>query len=339
MTREITRNLAFLLAVFLPGISQSGFSQEPRQPGTVLFSDSPAVSGLEQRKSSSSIEKDRVVEFDQKDPLLIVGEIAEEMRASQTEEATRLDAIRDGLRALQDRNQLLEKLTEQRNSEIEAVLERAARAQRIAEDARRTAEQSSSATVAAMQQLLSLRKKEQATAPAEVVLPPEPTTIGSNRDAQPTEPGPAADSPNSGAIPVERGLVDNSESSQPVPSTTPSLRSVPVFDQAIDREKFADNLFGAGEYKTSVAIYSDLIRLAPDGSDVAWYQYQAASCYRNLGKLDKAERLYRKVAAEKESFLASTARWWLSIIEDQRLVNQTVAKLSNVLNGSSADGQ
>ena len=281
--------------------------------------------------------------FDQEEnPLQIANDIAQEMRTNQNEESSKLDVIRDGLQALQDRNIRLEELTKQRTHELEAAYEKAAQAQRVADDARRTAENSNNVTMEAMRQLLSIQEQN-AGQPNDTTLsipdlPPPDSTANRVGGAPDPLPPKSPDNPMED-ISMARGIAATSQPPPPTPTVTPSFRSVPVFEQAINREKFADNLFGAGEYETAVAIYADLLKSPPEGSDVFWFQYQLACCYRNLGKFDQAERLYRMVAAEKESFLASTARWWLSMIEDQRMVNQTIGNLHTALSGSSADGK
>ena len=315
---------------FLLCLASMSRSQEPQQPKSVQFSDAPLFDDEGERMPSvitrptENIE--HIIEFDRNDPLQLAAEIAEEMQTNQLEESSQMEAIREGLKVLQNRNQLLEKLSLERNNELEATKQLAAQAKRMAEDARRDAERSNNVTMEAMRQLLAIQNEVKrpprtlpptphvATSPTLVMEPSPPATESETTDSTPLISEPRTDSaspPTSVANP-------------------PQIGAVPIMDEAIDREKFADNLFGAGEFETAVAIYVELIKNPPEESEVNWFLYQAASCYRNLGDLDRAENLYRKVAADKDALISSTARWWLSMIEDQRMVYQTIEKLNRV---------
>lgn len=107
-----------------------------------------------------------------------------------------------------------------------------------------------------------------------------------------------------------------------------SVTPVDLTGAAVDRLRLADALFGSGDYRLARDIYLQL-RVSPlHTSERTWIEFQIASCYRNLGEHQNAEKFYRMVVGSKEdTTLTDYARWWLDGIRNKKDVEKTLEQI------------
>jgi hypothetical protein len=64
-----------------------------------------------------------------------------------------------------------------------------------------------------------------------------------------------------------------------------------------------------------------------------WVQFQNASCLREMGDLVKAKKQLRILAGQAEAeWLATSARWWLDMIDDRAELEQQIVATQSQLN-------
>jgi tetratricopeptide (TPR) repeat protein len=287
------------------------------------------------------------IEFDRANPSKVVDQITKDMTTSSVRESNHLSNIRNGLKLLRQTNERLRNTSDSHARMLEIERQRTERAEQIAEDAKRSAERSHSITVEAMRRMVEmhreqleqfeLQKKQQMKSfldegpafpadegmiPAEQLPQPPTSSVIVTPDENPR----VAEVPTPA---VEKKTVEK--------QTLPPTPTTPMTDQAVDRNALADSLFGAQEFRSAIHVYYELQKDPPEGGDVDWYNYQIACCSRNLEDYDTAEKYYRRVAAAKESFLAPTARWWLSLIADKREVLGQLAAFKQTLTEGTND--
>jgi tetratricopeptide (TPR) repeat protein len=251
-------------------------------------------------------------------PSEVLDTIHRDLEATVNREAEHFSTIREGLESLRETNELLRtqakeeqlRITEeQRRAETER--QRAQRAERLAQEAQRSAEHAQQVAVDTLKRIEELElqnSKSQAAAKNDV--------------DESGEEG-LAELPRRPAFPLPTGDSVSLQEQPVAESQDPSLESIglpstPITNESVDREALANNLFGAGEYQLASQVYAQLVANPPDGSDVIWFHFQLASCHRNLRRFAQAEKHYRIVAGDKKSYLAPTARWWLSIIQHEK---------------------
>lgn len=133
------------------------------------------------------------------------------------------------------------------------------------------------------------------------------------------------------------GEVENkSKPSEEGMSGTP----VDLTGDAVDRLRLADALFGSGDFKLARDIYLQLRESPQHAADHRWIEFQIASCYRNLGEYQNAEKFYRMVVGSKaETILADYARWWLDAIQNKKDVEKTLGQIKeSVINEGQNHG-
>ena len=155
---------------------------------------------------------------------------------------------------------------------------------------------------------------------------------------------PVGDSPQVDTLPpIARPAPTATATPAPETDSTESMRrpfgdaARPITENVVDRERLADNLFGFAEYRLALEVYFELSQEEVSRENSTWYTYQIASCLRHLGELDQAEKYYRRVAAEQQpEFLSQTSRWWLSVIDDQRKLNEQLEQWKQKLDALEA---
>jgi len=117
-----------------------------------------------------------------------------------------------------------------------------------------------------------------------------------------------------------------------------------IVPEAVDRLSLADSLFGKGDYRMALQIYTRLKPEVSDPTDQLWIEYQLASCRRSLGDIQEAEKSFRIVAGAKHNeFLSSQARWWLDMLEQHKTVQERMEQMDATIsslgqgNDNSAD--
>ncbi len=285
---------------------------EPRVDSVPLPASAPPETELE-AAASSRLNASAI------DPMPMLQSINSELTSAAQRESTQFDSLQRGLQKLRQANESMRERAQQDQKLLEAERRRARRAEQVAEDARQQAEQ---ARVAAEETLRRFQELNVAAEPPAV----EPTPIHHDdsldqlEDA--TTPSPPGKFPRAGSSSPHEPLLDRE-------SIVTS--AVPIVDDSVDRESLANNLFGAKQYKLALQIYAELAKAAPGTEDELWYQYQLACCYRNLGNTAQAEKYYRIVAGRKDFYLAATARWYLSMIQEQKALKEQMASWELVL--------
>lgn len=265
------------------------------------------------------------------DPTPMLRTIHDELNSAARRESGQFDSLQQGLQKLRQATESMRKRALDDQKLLEAERRRARRAEQIAEDARQEAEQ---ARLAAEQTLRHFQELKRETAKASAKTDTEQVTPSG---AEPTPRG----APESSPPPERHGMPVADEAltgprqptqAEPIFTTETIVTSaVPVTDSAVDRESLANSLFGAKKYNLAMPVYAELAKTAQDTDDQLWFEYQLACCYRNLGSLPQAEKHYRVVAGHKNSYLAAMARWYLSLIQEQKTLKEQLAGWENML--------
>ncbi len=226
----------------------------------------------------------------------LIQSIHKDLAAQQQQESAHLQTIRSSLLELKKTTDSRREQMVQQRRRWEEEHRRALRAEQLAEDAKRSAEQAHQIALEQMQQLERLRQSQMNGAAT-------PSKSGLESAAT------SALRPGKNPVPTSTPLASDAEplASDRLPADVPPrpdwasrLPAEPLTDETVDREALADNLFGAGEFGLALQVYDKLLRDPPDRSDPVWFKYQIASCYRNLDEFSQAEKFYRMVAGEKD---------------------------------------
>ncbi len=260
-------------------------------------------------------------------PKQVMNEINDDLQRVGARETQALDKIRKGFTLLQQSNERLrEKALDERRA-MESAHRRALRAEQVADDAKNSAQVAQDVameTIRRMKEFEQRMKENPAAAP--VSQSPEPQKVA---ETPPSPNGTAPEQPPTTTLSPSPQPPERMPASMPPPP--PASR--PITLDVVDRERLADSLFGAGEYRLSMEVYQEMLKDNEQAEDKAWFTYQIAGCLRHLGDWKRAEKYYRRVAADKEAeYLASTSRWWLSVVDDHRNLTEQLKVWSSQLN-------
>lgn len=232
-------------------------------------------------------------------------------------ETQRMSELKDQLQELGDVFRQQRAAISLERQRAQQAAESARKAQELAAEARLSEEQArrlaEETRIRAEQARLEQQQRRLQTAVSE---PPAETSVGCDPD-NPTQPCESH---------------GNEESQQPslVDILPPS--PLPITDAPVDRLALADNLFGAGENRLALGIYSQLLKQRNSKSDMGWLHLQMANCHRRLEETPDAEKHYRIVAGMKNAgFFAKSARWWLGSLKKRQEMKQRLANWKQTL--------
>lgn len=237
--------------------------------------------------------------------------IGEDLRRVGAHESQALEKIRRGFARLEQSTEHLRQQALRERNAVDAERRRALRAEQVADDAKRSAKIAQEVAVQTISRLKEIERQMQEKVNSSSAEPPQEGGISPQASTALAVP-----SPTTTLSPTPEPTVES--------VTTPHLPATrPITVDVVDRERLADSLFGAGEYRMALRLYRDLLQEAAPGEDQVWFTYQLACCLRHLGDWAQAEKFYRRVAANEEaSYLADTSRWWLSVVDDHRQLEE-----------------
>jgi hypothetical protein len=110
---------------------------------------------------------------------------------------------------------------------------------------------------------------------------------------------------------------DTSSSPRPAATADPAKSDAAAEPmRTIDRLRLVHNLLRTGEAQPALRSLQLIEPAGLNPKEAVLVQYMTASCYRRLGRLDKAKEGYLAIAGSKEdSFLAECAAWQARSIE------------------------
>lgn len=187
------------------------------------------------------------------------------------------------------------------------------------------------------------------------ILPPELSeSLGINvpipfPDSQPLPPGndrPGSDQPLDGGTIEEEPLGEPSsdDAVESYTSHAPSDKAnrtqedredgfiKPDVDGPIDRFALAVSLFGARNYPVCLQVLRNVDLSSLSRENRLWSEYMQACCHRQLGEVDEAKRVYRRILASSDAdWIGDLARWWLEELEQKSRLQADSARLTEVL--------
>ena len=87
----------------------------------------------------------------------------------------------------------------------------------------------------------------------------------------------------------------------------------PTVPKSIDSTSVAYSLVRAGKYDAALTVYQSIDVKETNFDERSTIQYLAATCMRNVGKIEEATNLYREVAnAKADPYIATCAQWQLA---------------------------
>lgn len=99
--------------------------------------------------------------------------------------------------------------------------------------------------------------------------------------------------------------------SHPERSTSP-LEGIEIATSPLNSMELANSLFVTGRYAQALKGYEALLSSESEQLDRDWLRCLTANCYRILGQLPEAEKLYREVVSSKRfSYPADHSKWYL----------------------------
>ena len=133
-------------------------------------------------------------------------------------------------------------------------------------------------------------------------------------DSHPDTPVPIATVPKDvGSHVLPDGSIANAEPSVP---------------KSIDATSVAYSLVRAGKYDAALTVYQSIDIKETNFDDRSTIQYLAATCMRNVGKIDEATNLYREVAnAKTDPYLATCAQWQLAMMRWEETMKERLEEI------------
>lgn len=173
----------------------------------------------------------------------------------------------------------------------------------------------------------SRQPADQAAAPQQQ---PEPKAAPKSQTQQPATHTPPTPAP-SPALPAPQRPDTRPRPLRRTPAqsnqATP-VESVPLLEQPVDLIKAARSMLRNGRYRDALRLYRSIPREAVKGNEWHWLQYEQALCWKRLGDLDAAARIYREVAAAAaDPELRDACRWQLESLQWRRQVQENVRQL------------
>jgi tetratricopeptide (TPR) repeat protein len=87
-------------------------------------------------------------------------------------------------------------------------------------------------------------------------------------------------------------------------------------EEIINPFEIAENLYKMGGYEKALDIYSLINKEDIEGEKATWVTYQIANCYRKLGTLDKAMKIYKEIQDKYAgTYWGEQAQWYIDEIK------------------------
>ncbi|MHC4184055.1 MAG: tetratricopeptide repeat protein, partial [Planctomycetota bacterium] len=87
-------------------------------------------------------------------------------------------------------------------------------------------------------------------------------------------------------------------------------------DEITNPFEVAENLYKMGGYEKAIDIYSLINKEDIDSEKATWIAYQIANCYRKLGALDNALKIYNEIQDEYGgAYWGEQAQWYIDEIK------------------------
>jgi len=276
----------------------------------------------------------------------------DQTKLSQTANQLR-QQVESNLQSFENERQKLETTIDQLWNvppKLSATDELMAEIQKIKNQRRRNLEDVNSETEALLQQIRELGKIPGSQAPpkdplantvfdlkgsgretSELPITQNDQQLGSNNPLQKSTPrdGRPVENPSDTKTPSQTNTTDSGDSNN---NGAANLRPI-LSENPTNKLALANNLAAAGNYQTALEIYVELAKEKPvSPQNHAWIKYQAAVCYRNLGRFEVAERYFRELANSKlEDITTSTGKWWLERIEKRESMQLSIEKMDSIL--------
>ncbi len=108
-----------------------------------------------------------------------------------------------------------------------------------------------------------------------------------------------------------------------------SIESIPLLEKPVDLIKAARSLLKGGQYREALRLYRAIPRDAVSAEQWHWLQYEQALCWKRLGDMDAAARIYRELAsAATDPELRESCRWQLESLQWRRQVSEQLRQLT-----------
>lgn len=117
-----------------------------------------------------------------------------------------------------------------------------------------------------------------------------------------------------------------------VPASTPGFAQTSAPDDPVEIFEQAQDAHAAGDLKSAIELYSKAIEAAPEFPEA---EYQRASAYRDLGKLDDAEKGFRRALEIRENWTLALAALG-SVLAEKRNYTEAESILERAI---KLDGQ
>jgi hypothetical protein len=102
----------------------------------------------------------------------------------------------------------------------------------------------------------------------------------------------------------------------------------PATAKNIDSTSVAYSLVRAGKYDAALTVYQSIDIKETSFDERSAIQYLAATCMRNVGKLEEATNLYREVAnAKADPYIATCAQWQLASMRWQQSMKERLEEI------------
>ncbi len=113
------------------------------------------------------------------------------------------------------------------------------------------------------------------------------------------------------------------------PQAQKTIESIPLLEKPIDLIKAARSLIKGGQYREALRLYQAIPRDGVSAVEWQWLQYEQALCWKRLGNIDAAARIYRELASSAtDPELREACRWQLESLQWRRQVGETLRQLS-----------
>ncbi|HEX3314708.1 MAG TPA: hypothetical protein VHR72_07430, partial [Gemmataceae bacterium] len=108
----------------------------------------------------------------------------------------------------------------------------------------------------------------------------------------------------------------------------PGAGAEPAAPKTIDATSVAYSLVRAGKYDAALTVYQSIDIKETSFDERSTIQYLAATCMRNVGKIDEATNLYREVAnAKADPYLATCAQWQLAMLRWEQTMTERLEEI------------
>jgi hypothetical protein len=98
--------------------------------------------------------------------------------------------------------------------------------------------------------------------------------------------------------------------------------------KSIDSTSVAYSLVRAGKYDAALTVYQAIDVKETNLEERSTIQYLAATCMRNVGKIEEATNLYREVAnAKTDPYIATCAQWQLAAMRWEQSMKDRLADI------------